>query len=102
ERRLGLRFDWVVTAERARSYKPSTTNFEVAFATIGVPRERILHVAQSLYHDHVPAKALGLSTVWVDRRAGREGFGATLPASAAPDLTVPDVRTLADLALSPS
>ena len=49
-------------------------NFEAAFATIGLPRERILHVAQSLFHDHVPAKALGLSTVWIDRRHDRAGF----------------------------
>ena len=102
EQRLGLRFDWVITAQQARSYKPSTNNFDVAFATLGVPRERILHVAQSLYHDHVPAKALGLTTVWVDRRGGRAGSGATPPASAAPDLVVPDMRSLADLAVGPS
>ncbi len=64
-----------------------------------MPQERILHVAQSLFHDHVPAKALGMTTVWVDRRAGREG-GATPPAAAVPDLTVPDLRTLAELAAS--
>ena len=63
-----------------------------------VPRERILHVAQSLFHDHVPATSLGLSTVWVDRRHGRTGSGATPPATAAPDLVVPDMKTLADLA----
>ena len=98
-RRLGVTFDWIVTAEDARSYKPSLTPFEVAFATIDVPRDRVLHVAQSLYHDHVPAKQLGLTTVWVDRRHDRPGFGATPEASATPDLTVPDMRTLADVAL---
>ncbi len=102
EQRLGVRFDWVITAEQARSYKPSTSNFELAFATLGVPRERILHVAQSLYHDHVPAQALGMTTVWVDRRGGREGSGASLPADAAPDLTVPDMRSLAELAVPSS
>ena len=60
---------------------------------------RILHVAQSLYHDHVPAKRLGLSTVWVDRRGGRAGSGATPPAQATPDLIVPDMATLAALAV---
>ena len=55
----------------------------------GIPPARILHVAQSLYHDHVPAKRLGLSTVWVDRRGDRPGSGATPPAEATPDLTVP-------------
>ena len=63
-----------------------------------MPRERILHVAQSLFHDHVPAKALGMTTVWIDRRRGREGFGATPPADARPDLTVPDMHSLAALA----
>lgn len=99
-RRLGVTFDWVVTAQQVRSYKPNPANFEVAFERIGVPRERILHVAQSLFHDHVPAKALGLTTVWVDRRHDKAGFGATPEAVATPDLTVPDMRTLADLALA--
>jgi len=98
-RRLGVTFDWVVTAQDAGAYKPSDTPFELAFETIDVPRDRILHAAQSLFHDHVPGKKLGLTTVWVDRRQGRPGSGATPPASATPDLTVPDMRTLADVAL---
>jgi len=96
--RLGVEFDWVVTAQQARSYKPSPANFALAFERIDVPRERILHVAQSLFHDHVPAKALGMTTVWIDRRQGREGFGATPPAEAVPDLVVPDMRSFAELA----
>lgn len=98
-RRLGVAFDWIVTAEDARAYKPSTLPFELALETIDVPRDRILHTAQSLFHDHVPAAQLGLTTVWVDRRHDRPGFGATPPASATPDLTVPDMRTFADLAV---
>jgi 2-haloacid dehalogenase len=97
-RRLGVTFDWVVTAQQVGSYKPSRRNFDVAFERIegaGVPREGILHVAQSLFHDHVPAKELGLATVWVDRRHDRPGSGATPPAAAAPDLTVPDMASLA-------
>jgi len=97
-RRLGVTFDWVITAQQVGSYKPSRRNFDVAFERIGVPRERILHVAQSLFHDHVPAKELGMTTVWVDRRHDRPGSGATPPASAVPDLAVPDMATLADLA----
>jgi 2-haloacid dehalogenase len=96
--RLGARFDWIVTAQEAQSYKPALRGFELAFERIDVPRERILHVAQSLFHDHVPAKQLGLATVWINRRAGRGGFGATPPATAEPDLTVPDMRTFAELA----
>jgi 2-haloacid dehalogenase len=98
--RLGVTFDWIVTAQRARSYKPSLRNFQIAIETMGLPPDRILHVAQSLYHDHVPAKQLGMRTVWVDRRAGKRGFGATPPASATPDLTVSDMATFADLALA--
>jgi 2-haloacid dehalogenase len=97
-RRLGVTFDWIVTAQQVGAYKPSLRTFEAAFARIGVPRERILHVAQSLFHDHVPAKRLGLTTVWVDRRHDRPGSGATLPASATPDLVVPDMATFARLA----
>jgi 2-haloacid dehalogenase len=97
--RLGVRFDWVVTAERARSYKPNPRSFEVALAAIPVARDRILHVAQSLYHDHVPAQALGLSTVWIDRRRGRAGFGATPPATARPDLVFPTLEAFAEAAV---
>jgi 2-haloacid dehalogenase len=99
-RRLGVTFDWVVTAQQARGYKPRTENFEVLFARVDVPRERILHVAQSLFHDHVPAKALGMATVWINRRHDRPGFGATPPADAIPDLVCPDMRSFADIALA--
>jgi 2-haloacid dehalogenase len=98
-RRLETEFDWVITAQQARRYKPNPRGFELAFERIGLPTSRILHVAQSLYHAHVPAKRLGLSTVWVDRRGSRPGFGATPPAEATPDLTVPDMATLASLAV---
>ncbi len=91
---LQVPFDFVITAEQVGSYKPSRRNFEVAIERIGQPRERILHVGQSLYHDVIPAKALGLSTVWVNRRKGKAGFGATVPATAQPDLEVPDLATL--------
>lgn len=100
ERRLGLAFDWVVTAQQAKRYKPNPRGFELMFERVGLPPRRILHVAQSLFHDHVTAKRLGLSTVWVDRRGDRPGGGATPPASATPDLVVPDMATLASLAVS--
>lgn len=96
-KRLGVLFDFVITALQAKSYKPSTHNFEFAFEKTGIPRDKILHVAQSIYHDIVPAKALGLSTVWVNRRHDQAGFGATLPASSQPDLEVPNLETLAKL-----
>ena len=99
-RRLGVTFDWIVTAEQAGSYKPDPRNFELAFERIDVPRERIVHVAQSLFHDHVPAKALGMTTVWIDRRRDRPGFGATPPADATPDLVLPDMASLAAAAIA--
>jgi 2-haloacid dehalogenase len=100
ERRLGVRFDPVVTAQQTRRYKPNPRGFELAFERIGLPTSRILHVAQSLFHDHVTAKRLGLRTVWVNRRSGRGGSGATPRAEARPDLTVPDLRALADRAMA--
>jgi 2-haloacid dehalogenase len=93
--RLGVAFDWVVTAQQVGAYKPSHRNFEVAFERIGLPRERILHVAQSLFHDHVPARQVGLAGVWIDRRSDREGGGATPPATATPDATFPDMASFA-------
>ena len=95
--RLGTTFDWVITAQQAGRYKPDERPFELAFGRIGLPRERILHVAQSLFHDHVTAKRLGLTTVWIDRRGGRAG-GATPPAEAAPDATFPDMASFAEAA----
>ncbi len=98
-RTLGVTFDWVVTAQQAQSYKPSARSFELAFERIDVPLERILHVAQSLYHDHVPARRLGMTTAWIDRRRDKAGFGATPAADAAPDLIASDTETFARLAL---
>ena len=92
----------MITAQQVSTYKPGLAGFERALALIDVPRDRILHVAQSLFHDHVPAKRLGLATAWVNRRHDRPGFGATPPADASPDLVVPDMRTLADLAVGPA
>jgi len=97
--RLKTPFDWVITAKQARSYKPSLNNFQLAFKTIGLPGEKILHVAQSLFHDIAPARSLGLATVWVNRRHGKPGSGATPPSQAAPDLEVPDLQTLARMAV---
>jgi 2-haloacid dehalogenase len=100
--RLEVPFEWVFTAEQAQDYKPSVAPFVMALNAIDVAKERVLHVAQSLYHDHVPAKALGLATAWVNRRHDRPGSGATPAANATPDLEVPDLASLADLALPTS
>lgn len=97
QQRLGIRFDWVVTAEQAKSYKPSLSNFQTAFQRIGVPIHHIVHVAQSLYHDIAPANQIGLSCVWVNRRQGQRGNGATIQADAKPGTVVPDLHSLVKL-----
>ena len=96
-KRLEVRFDGVVTAEQVRSYKPSLNNFRRALDRIDEPPARILHVAQSLYHDMVPARTLGFCTVWVNRRKGKKGQGAVIAADAKADIEVPDLATLADI-----
>jgi 2-haloacid dehalogenase len=95
-RHLGVDFDWVVTAQQAGAYKPSHAPFELAFERIGLPRSAIVHVAQSLYHDHVPAHDLGLRSVWVNRRHSQPGSGATPASSAQFDLEVPSLSALVD------
>jgi 2-haloacid dehalogenase len=95
---LEVEFDKVITAEQAKSYKPAFNNFRLAIERIDLPLEQILHVAASVYHDIVTAKSLGLSTVWVNRRA-EQGVSASLPAVTQPDLEVPDLKTLAALSL---
>ena len=93
-RYLEVEFDYIVTAEQAGTYKPSPNNFELALERMGTAPEKILHVAESLFHDHVPAKRMGLDTVWIHRRAAKGGFGATPPAEAEPDLEVLDLESL--------
>ncbi len=97
--RLGMAFDWVVSAQQARAYKPSPEPFRLALERIDVPADRILHVAQSLFHDHVMAGRMGLASVWIDRRRGMAGSGATPPAEARPDASYPDMRSFADAAV---
>jgi 2-haloacid dehalogenase len=79
--KLSVTFDGVYTAEDIGSYKPSVRNFNYMFAklkTLGIDKNEVLHTAQSLFHDHAPANALGLSSCWIDRQHDREGFGATM------------------------
>ena len=106
QKRLGVEFALVTTAEQVRSYKPAPAHFERMLARLeplGIGSDRLLHVAQSLFHDVAPAKALGLATVWVNRRAGRRSGGATPRFEVKPDLEVKDLATLASLvATSPS
>ncbi len=95
---LDTEFHAVITAQQARVYKPSLRNFELALDTLGLPPQQLLHAGQSIYHDIVPAKSLGISTVWVNRKSARPGIGAVRAAEGHPDLEVPDLATLASLA----
>ncbi|MGF7159576.1 2-haloalkanoic acid dehalogenase type II [Rhodoligotrophos appendicifer] len=80
--KLGVDFDAVYTAEDIGSYKPAARNFDYMIdylqADLGVERAGILHTAESLFHDHVPATAQSLSTCWIYRRHEQDGFGATM------------------------
>jgi 2-haloacid dehalogenase len=95
---LEVEFDEVITAQQAQAYKPSLKIFELALARIQAPAHRILHVGQSIYHDVIPAQALGLATVWVNRPSARPGVGAVKIAHAEPDLEVSSLAELAELA----
>ncbi len=100
---LGVRFTSVLTAQDIGSYKPSPRNFAALLAEagrLGIPPARLLHVAQSLFHDHVPARQAGLATVWINRRHDRPGWGATPAPDAGviPDAEFPSLRAFADAA----
>jgi len=96
-RKLKVPFDLVLTAQQLRSYKPSRSNFEALLKRLPVPRNRLLHVAESLYHDVAPAQSLGITTVWVNRRQGRSAAASKVSA-VQPDIEVNDVIHLANLA----
>jgi 2-haloacid dehalogenase len=99
---LGVKFDHVITAQQAKSYKPSLNNFRLALERIGIAPDRLLHAAQSVYHDVVPARSLGIATVWVNRTSARPGVGAVRAAAGTPDLEVPDLASLAAIVVRAS
>ncbi len=81
-KRLSVDFDLIVTAEDVGSYKPDLRNFHVLLqrlADLGVAKHQILHTAQSQFHDHTPARRIGLATCWINRRHDKPGWGATPP-----------------------
>lgn len=98
--KLEVPFDEVITAQQAQAYKPSLKLFELALSRVHAPAHRILHVGQSIYHDVIPAQALGLATVWVNRPSARPGVGAVKAAEAKPDLTVTSLAELAAATVS--
>ncbi|MCF6321366.1 MAG: haloacid dehalogenase type II [Rhizobiaceae bacterium] len=79
-KRLEIEFDAAFTAEDIGSYKPDLRNFDYMLeilAARGIDKSKILHTAESLFHDHVPAKKHGLANCWIYRRHEQQGFGAT-------------------------
>jgi 2-haloacid dehalogenase len=104
--RLGVGFDLIVTAQDVGAYKPSAQSFPAMFErfpSIGLDRGEVLHVAQSLFHDHMPAAIVGMPSVWIDRRGAREGFGATprpLEAFTLPTWRYPSMEAFAEAAMA--
>ena len=99
--KLGIQFDAVYTAEDIGSYKPERRNFEYMLDQLArhdVRRSEILHVAESMFHDHETARAMGLSNCWIHRRCGKSGFGAASKPKHTPeiDFTFPSLAAFVE------
>jgi len=99
--RLQVDFDAIITAEDVGSYKPSPRNFEYMLEKLGargIRKEKILHTAESLFHDHKPANGFGLASCWIYRRHSKPGFGATMDPGSQPriDFRFNSMAELAD------
>ncbi|MBN9489784.1 MAG: HAD-IA family hydrolase [Alphaproteobacteria bacterium] len=95
--KMNIRFDIIVTAERVGAYKPSDEHFATALAdldALGIPRQRVLHVGQSLRADITPANRLGLKSAWINRPNRLLGLSGEGAAEAQPDLTVSSLAEL--------
>jgi 2-haloacid dehalogenase len=98
--KLGVKFNQVITAQQALCYKPCKRIFQIAQDKLGVAPGLWLHVGQSIYHDVIPAQAMGIAAVWVNRPSPREGAGATKAAAGKPDLEVASLKELVELVSS--
>ena len=102
--KLGVAFDAIYTAQDVGSYKPTPANFEYMLdrlpGDLGLGATDILHTAQSLFHDHVPARAFGLANAWIDRQGLSKGgdWGATAVVDEKPkfDFLFPDMASMAE------
>lgn len=100
-KKLGVEFDAICTAEDIGSYKPDVRNFEYLLARVrelGFEKRDLLHTAQSLYHDHAPAERLGIARCWINRRGDKgTGSGATKAVAAMPriDFEFPTLGAMA-------
>jgi 2-haloalkanoic acid dehalogenase type II len=103
-RKLGVAFDAIYTAEDIGSYKPDRRNFEYMLERLaadhGIAKSQILHTAQSLFHDHVPAGDFGLARAWIDRqglsKGGAWGATAEVPERPEADFLFPTMAAMAD------
>jgi 2-haloalkanoic acid dehalogenase type II len=100
-RRLDVVFDAIYTAQDVGSYKPALANFHYMLEHLGAlghGKGDILHTAQSLFHDHGPAKQMGLASAWIDRRHNQQGWGATMqpPEGASYDFHFPSLAAMVD------
>ncbi len=104
--KLGVTFDAVFTAEDIGSYKPDPRNFKFMLdhlkADYGIAKGDILHTAQSLFHDHIEARAHGLANAWIDRQglSTSDNWGATAKVAERPscDFIFPDMISMAKAA----
>ena len=82
---LGVEFDAIYTAQDIGSYKPDPSNFEYLIehveSDLGHGKSDILHTAQGIRHDHIPARSIGLDNAWIDRNRLSETGTADLPAT---------------------
>lgn len=97
---LSVEFDAIYTAEDIGSYKPDDRNFVYMLehvGDLGLAKGDVLHTAESLFHDHVPARRHGIANCWIHRRHAREGFGATMDPGQRPKIDF-KFNSLAELA----
>ncbi len=103
-RKLGVEFDAIYTAQDIGSYKPNPANFEHMLNRLrddhGIAKSEILHTAQSLFHDHAPAKRFDLANAWIDRQrlseSGHWGATAKLAERPATDFLFFSMAEMAD------
>lgn len=84
--RIGVHFDYVITAEQARAYKPTRAAFEYALRVTGRTPDQVTHVAQGFEYDIIPTHGLGMRRIWVNR-SGRRGSAAYMPYEEITDLS---------------
>lgn len=89
--RIGVKFDRIITAQQIGSYKPAFKHWQKILSATKIPKKRVLHVSSCMIHDVIPASAMGLPCVWINRRRQRQ------VAIAKPLRVFNDLRPLADM-----